>query len=208
MKLLFNPFYSSFKHPRFTREQLRNVARILNIPRGRNTKDTVDNLRKAGVIVWTLYKQPNDWPHSGSKWTLLAQIAHDSARLLLNCLQQTFTLFRFHFVTCSSARPRVDGMLQVTLNSRHAVAGLAYTTLSGLNWKTSLGMVAHWNLPSEILKTTTIWKFTTFGHTLDNSTIFDKLTPMKIKIYFERMTNMVRIQWRFRTKAWQNKSFR
>jgi hypothetical protein len=71
-----------------------------------------------------------------------------------------------------------------------------------------LGMVAHWNLPSEILKTTTIWKFTTFGHTLDNSTIFDKLTPMKIKIYFERMTNMVRIQWRFRTKAWQNKSFR
>jgi hypothetical protein len=51
MKLLFNPFYSSFKHPRFTREQLRNVARILNIPRGRNTKDTVDNLRKAGVIV-------------------------------------------------------------------------------------------------------------------------------------------------------------
>jgi hypothetical protein len=37
--------------PRFniTREQLRNAARALNIPRGRNTSDTLNNLRKAGV---------------------------------------------------------------------------------------------------------------------------------------------------------------
>jgi len=51
MKLLYNPFYNSFKHPKYTREQLRNVARILNIPRGQNTKDTVANLKAHGVIV-------------------------------------------------------------------------------------------------------------------------------------------------------------
>ena len=51
MKLLYNPFYGSFKHPKFTREQLRNAARALGIPRGRNTKDTIDNLKAAGVIV-------------------------------------------------------------------------------------------------------------------------------------------------------------
>jgi hypothetical protein len=51
MKLLYNPFYGSVKHPKYTREQLRNVARVLGIPRGRNTKDTIANLKEAGVIV-------------------------------------------------------------------------------------------------------------------------------------------------------------
>jgi hypothetical protein len=49
--LLYRPFTNSFKHPRYTREQLRNVARILKIPRGRNIKDTVANLKLHGVIV-------------------------------------------------------------------------------------------------------------------------------------------------------------
>jgi hypothetical protein len=34
-----------------TREQLRDLARSLNIPRGRNTADTVQNLRAAGHAV-------------------------------------------------------------------------------------------------------------------------------------------------------------
>jgi len=42
---------TDYKHPKYTREQLRNVARILGIPRGQNTKDTVDNLKAHGVIV-------------------------------------------------------------------------------------------------------------------------------------------------------------
>lgn len=35
----------------YTREGLRNLARILNIPRGRNTKDTLNNLKAAGIQI-------------------------------------------------------------------------------------------------------------------------------------------------------------
>ena len=42
---------TDYKHPKYTREQLRKVARILGIPRGQNTKNTVDNLKAHGVIL-------------------------------------------------------------------------------------------------------------------------------------------------------------
>ena len=51
MKIFYRQFFGTFKHPKYTREQLRNVARILKIPRGQNTKDTVNNLKAHGVIV-------------------------------------------------------------------------------------------------------------------------------------------------------------
>ena len=51
MTILYNPLRGTFKHSFLTREQLRKIARLNNVPRGRNTKDTIDNLKAAGVIV-------------------------------------------------------------------------------------------------------------------------------------------------------------
>ena len=50
MKTLYNPFRSSikFKHSTFTREQIRGMARFCGIKRGRNTQDTLTNLKAAG----------------------------------------------------------------------------------------------------------------------------------------------------------------
>lgn len=39
----------SFKHPQYTREQIRDLARKNNVPRGRNTRDTLVNLKTAGI---------------------------------------------------------------------------------------------------------------------------------------------------------------
>lgn len=51
--VLVNPFRGQKgpKHPFLTREQLRTIARINNIPRGRNTADTWRNLKAAGIIA-------------------------------------------------------------------------------------------------------------------------------------------------------------
>jgi len=50
------PFYDPFaprRSPRFskTREELRELARKHGVRRGRNTLDTVKNLRSAGVAI-------------------------------------------------------------------------------------------------------------------------------------------------------------
>lgn len=51
MKVFYNPM-SPYKSPRFetTREQMRNLARENVVKRGRNTMDTYNNLKKAGLI--------------------------------------------------------------------------------------------------------------------------------------------------------------
>jgi hypothetical protein len=47
---LYNPFRGQgFKHSSLTREQIRTIARMNDIPRGRNTRDTLNNLRSAGI---------------------------------------------------------------------------------------------------------------------------------------------------------------
>lgn len=53
MNTFYNPFAGGdgFKHDTFTREQLRELARRNNVKRGRNTRDTINNLKAAGIIV-------------------------------------------------------------------------------------------------------------------------------------------------------------
>jgi len=50
MRIFYNPM-RPYKSKRYslTREQLRELARKNNIPRGRNTEDTAKNLRAAGI---------------------------------------------------------------------------------------------------------------------------------------------------------------
>lgn len=50
--ILRNPMrpYMSARHTQ-TREQLRELARKHNVKRGRNTGDTVRNLREAGISI-------------------------------------------------------------------------------------------------------------------------------------------------------------
>ena len=51
MIILYNPFRGQRgpKHPTMTREQLRELARKHDVKRGRNLRDTVTNLRLAGI---------------------------------------------------------------------------------------------------------------------------------------------------------------
>ena len=52
MNLLYNPFRGiGYKHPTFTREQLRRLAKANGVKRGRNTQDTIANLKAAGINV-------------------------------------------------------------------------------------------------------------------------------------------------------------
>ncbi len=53
MNKLYNPFRKkvSPKHTFLSREQLRKLARMNNVRRGRNTRDTINNLKAAGIIV-------------------------------------------------------------------------------------------------------------------------------------------------------------
>lgn len=52
MNVFYNPFrrHQSTRHA-LTREQLRQLARKHGVRRGRNTDDTLNNLRAAGIAV-------------------------------------------------------------------------------------------------------------------------------------------------------------
>jgi len=52
MKIFRDPMRPRIS-PRFkqTREQLRRLARVAGVKRGRNTTDTVNNLRAAGIKI-------------------------------------------------------------------------------------------------------------------------------------------------------------
>ena len=52
MKNLYNPFkpYNSIVPTTMSREELRNLARQHNVPRGRNKNDTFNNLLKANIL--------------------------------------------------------------------------------------------------------------------------------------------------------------
>ena len=160
MRLLFNPFYSSFKHPKYTREQLRNVARILKIPRGQNTKDTVDNLRKAGVIVWTLNKPHPSSRNLGSPWILPAPTVKVGVASLLNRFTLPIVFFQHRFGTCSSVKPRAVGMLPATSNSRLAGNTHGHITCMTQVCQTFSVMVQRWNKLSWILSRNTLSRFT------------------------------------------------